>query len=112
MKNTYKLIRRFNFLKQSRWTVWYMFVLYYMALRLVIGLFPAVIYGYIILLLILDVPIGAIIFVFVCNSVLAYIFGQFVEANHYLSYVWGLMVITTIIEIAKISLRKHKSSSI
>lgn len=109
MKNVYKTINRFRNSDHSAYVKWYLLICYYMVARIFFGLSYGMIYGFIAILILLRIPLGHIVTIFLCNSIIAYIFGSLVEANQYLSFVWGFMVCIVLKELFIIITAKHNS---
>lgn len=82
-------------------------VLSYFVLRLTLGLSKYLIFGYAFLLLALGIPIETISLVFFLMALVAYIFGGWLEANHYFSYVY-IGLILTVIKYFYLALKDRK----
>lgn len=80
-------------LSTSPFVRWPLLILYYELVRTVLGLSYAVIYGFIAVMFLLRTRIEDMLLVFFGVTIFSYISGQDVEANHYMSFVFGFMVL-------------------
>ena len=70
---------------------WPFLIIYYFIVRMLIGVSYVAIYGFIAILLFLRISFERIALIFFLISIIAYISGRDVEANHYLSFVYGFL---------------------
>jgi hypothetical protein len=94
MNKTYKkFIKKYINNNQNLYR-WYMFILYYFLLKFFFGIEYYIIYIFVIALIIFGISFeyGALTFFLI--SMIVYIFGLPVEANHYMSFVYGFMVLS------------------
>lgn len=110
MRNVYKTIQKLSKMNFGIHTKWYLLICYYMVARVFFGLSYTMIYGFIAILFFLGISLEQIIMIFLCNSIIAYIFSSLVEANQYLSFVWGFMVCIIFREAFSMIIEKQKSS--
>lgn len=80
-------------MSNSLYARWPFLILYYEMVRAILGLSYAVIYGFIAVMFLLRVKIENMLLVFFGITIISYVFGQEVEANHYMSFVFGFMVL-------------------
>lgn len=71
-------------------------IAYYFVARQLFGLDYSVIYGFVIVLLILRLSFELIALLFLIISLIVYVMGGRVEANHYFSFVYGLLFLSFI----------------
>jgi hypothetical protein len=70
---------------------WYMFILYYFLLRLFFGIEYLTIYFIVIVIILLGISFGYGALIFFLIAMIVYGFGLPIEANHYMSFVYGFM---------------------
>lgn len=70
---------------------WPLFIIYYFVIRFFTGVNYGVIYGLIAVLLLFRISFEKIALIFFFLCIVAYIVGREVEANHYLSFVYGFL---------------------
>lgn len=86
-----KFFKRYPFL-----TEWYLFIFYYLVLRFLIDVSYELIYAFILVMLLLKIPFEKIAFNFLVIAVITYLLEANVEANHYLSFVYGFLFLVLI----------------
>lgn len=93
MNKTYKKYIKKHIDSNPKLFRWYMFIPYYFLLRLIFGIEYSVIYFFALAIILLGISFeyGALIFFLI--SMIVYVFGLVVEANHYMSFVYGFMVL-------------------
>lgn len=85
-------------------------VSYYIFTRLIFGYEYPIIYGYLIGLLILGIDFAKISLIFFIVSIIFYLIGSGVEANHYFSFVYTFLVLSFLKEIYFIVKERFKPS--
>lgn len=73
---------------------WSILIVGYFLIRMIFGLSYGLIYGYIALLFFLKIKVENMLLLFFSFTLITYVTGQEVEANHYMSFVFGFMVLT------------------
>ena len=95
-----------SFLKRKRISL-PILVAAYFVLRFTFGLSKNVIYGYILFLLGLGVTVETVSLVFFIIALIVYIFGGWVEANNYFSYIYiGLILV--VVKYFYLEIRERK----
>lgn len=92
MKKLYKKVSKNN----HKFLKWPLFVLYYFILRGIFGLDYLVIYPFAVSLIIFGIPFEISSLIFFLISLITYSFGATVEANHYMSFVYGFLGLSLI----------------
>lgn len=80
-------------LSASPFVRWPFLILYYEIVRAALGLSYTMIYGFIAVMFLLRTRIEDMLLVFFGVTIFSYVSGQEVEANHYMSFVFGFMVL-------------------
>ena|SRR3989344_7121293 len=83
-------------LKDSIWFSWYFLILYYFILRAVFGIEYWLIYAFSLFLIILRVEFEKIALIFFAISMIAFVFATPTEANHYMSFVFGFLLLSVL----------------
>lgn len=83
-------------LKDSIWFSWYLLILYYFILRGIFGIEYWLIYSFAIFMIILRFEFEKISLIFFAISLISFILATPTEANHYMSFVFGFLVLTLI----------------
>jgi|SRR3989344_737674 len=83
-------------LKNQFWFSWYLLILYYFILRAIFGIDYFVIYSFSIFMIILRLEFEKIALIFFTISMMAYIFATPTEANHYMSFVFGFLLLSVL----------------
>ncbi len=87
-----------NRLYLNRWPV---LGIVYLVLRSLLGVSYALIYGFVLVLFLIRVPVEEMLYLFFALVLVFYVFGQHVEANHYMSFVFGFMLLSLILHAVK-----------
>lgn len=106
-KNYRKLFSTKN--RNSLWMSWPYLVVYYFVARQIIGLQYGLIYFFILFLLVARVRFITISLIFFTISAIVYILGQQQEANNYMSFVFGFLLLSIAIEINNILVKKKNA---
>jgi len=75
---------------------WPFFILYYLILRVIFGLEYFVIYSFVLTLIFLRISFEISALIFFIIGLIAYLLNLTVEANHYMSFVYGFMGLSLI----------------
>lgn len=93
----------------ARVLTWPVLLAVYALLRFLFGVSYGLIYGFLIVLFMLKVRIEQILLMFFFLSVGLYVFGQDVEANHMMSFVFALIILTLGMHVyASVHVKKSK----
>lgn len=103
MRRTIYKIRDINRIPHS----WYYILIYFLLSRLVIGFSNAFPYVLFLAIILLRIPLQLGALMFLLAAVVVYIFGAAIEANHYMSFVYGLLFLFLLKSIY-LSLEKYK----
>jgi len=90
------MINKFLKLKYSFWFSWYFLIIYYFLLRAIFGIEYLVIYSFAIFLTAIRLPFEKSALIFFIISLISYIFATATEANHYMSFVYGFLVLSVL----------------
>lgn len=90
------MIDKFPKLKESIWFSWYFLILYYFILRAIFGIEYFVIYAFAFFLVIIRIEFEKIALIFFTISMIAFILATPTEANHYMSFVFGFLVLSVL----------------
>jgi hypothetical protein len=101
------MINKFSKLENNFWFSWYFLILYYFILRATFGVGYLVIYFFAIFMIIIHLSFEKIALIFFVVSIVSYIFAASVEANHYMSFVYGFLGLS-ILKDFYFALRKNK----
>jgi len=111
IKNPKVSLRNVFFLKNKRvlFLSWPYLVIYYIVARQLVNSGDGLIAFIILLFLILRMSFIKISLFFFIIGVVAYIFGYLTEADHYMSFVFGFLAASIILELNNILLNKHNA---
>ncbi|MFH1827594.1 MAG: hypothetical protein ABH812_04205 [bacterium] len=90
------MIDKFSKLKDSFWFSWYFLIFYYFLLRAIFGIEYLLIYSFVIFLIAIRLSFEKIALIFFIISLISYIFATVTEANHYMSFVYGFLVLSVL----------------
>ncbi len=80
--------------KSNRFLQWPFFILYYFILRQIFDINYFVIYTFCIILVLLRFSFEICALIFFCISIVSFLLNSPVEANHYMSFVYGFLVLS------------------
>ena len=90
-------------------STWPFLIVYYLCFRVLFGQSIILIYILFLTIFILRISPEYGVFIFFILTVILYIFGQFVEANHYMSFIYVFLVIIFLKQLySLIKQRIHK----
>ena len=81
-------------LKNQFFFSWYLLIVYYFILRAIFGIEYFVIYAFATFLVIIRIGFEKIALIFFAISMMAYILATPTEANHYMSFVFGFLLLS------------------
>ena len=83
-------------LKNQFFFSWYLLIVYYFILRAIFGIEYFVIYAFATFLVIIRIGFEKIALIFFAISMIAFVFATPTEANHYMSFVFGFLLLSVL----------------
>ena len=97
-------------IKRFRLDRWSYLIILYLVLRITFGLSYWLIYGFIAFMILIRIKIEVMLMLFFGMTLVAYVLGQETEANHYMSFVYGFMVLMLCIHLYQGTILRHKKN--
>ncbi|PIR79701.1 MAG: hypothetical protein COU25_04045 [Candidatus Levybacteria bacterium CG10_big_fil_rev_8_21_14_0_10_35_13] len=89
-----EIINKILTVRENFWFSWYFLILYYFILRAIFGIEYWLIYTFAIFMIIMRLEFERIVLIFFAISMITYVFSTPTEANHYMSFVFGFLVLS------------------